>query len=90
MELIFYFFCGKFNLSDAMVTNQIERFGPNGIFGRGVLKKHFCKSFIKIAAMRQQLMPIAIYPSISLWKIQVAIATKVLEQQQYKHTFCRG
>ena len=43
-ELIFkYFFC-KFCLLAAMVTNQINK---NGMFGRGSLKEHFCKSFVK-------------------------------------------
>ena len=32
----------KFRLSVAMATNQIQRSGQNDMFGRGLLKEHFC------------------------------------------------
>ena len=46
----FQVFFHKFSLS---VTNQIQQFGQNSyMFGRGLLKEHFCKTFVKISAMR--------------------------------------
>ena len=52
-ELIFYFFC-KFNLSAAIATNQIERFGLKWYawLEGGPFNKHFCKTLVKISAMR--------------------------------------
>ena len=35
----------------AIATNQIKRFGQNSMFGRGLLKEHFCKTFVKISAV---------------------------------------
>ena len=52
--MIFYFFFRKFNLSVAMETNQIQRFGQINMLGRELLKKHFCKTFVKISAVRKQ------------------------------------
>ena len=40
-------FC-KFSLSVAMSTNQIQRFGQKM---KGLLKEHFCKTFVKISAV---------------------------------------
>ena len=39
-------------LSVAMATNQIQRSGH--MFGRELFKKHFCKTFVKISAVREQ------------------------------------
>ena len=50
----------------------------------GLLYKHFSKRFVQIPAMTLQLKPIFIFPIISLWKLYVAIATKVLKQRQKK------
>ena len=36
----FVYFLRKFSLSVAMATNQIQRFGQNYVFGRGLLDKH--------------------------------------------------
>ena len=33
-----------------MATSQIQQFGQN-MFGTGLLKKHLCKTFVKISAM---------------------------------------
>ena len=35
-----------------MATNQIQQFGQIHMFVRGLLKEHFCKTFVKISAMR--------------------------------------
>ena len=35
----------KFSLSVAIATNRIERFEQNNMFGRGLHKEHFCKTF---------------------------------------------
>ena len=46
----FWIFFHKFSLS---VTNQIQQFGQNSyMFGRELLKEHFCKTFVKISTMR--------------------------------------
>ena len=41
----------KFSLSVAMATNQIQRIGQKM---KGLLKEHFCKTFVKISAVIQQ------------------------------------
>ena len=46
-ELIFEYFSRKFCLLAAMVTNQIKRLQQKNMFGRGPLKKHFCKVLSK-------------------------------------------
>ena len=50
-ECVFFF--RKFSLSVAMVTNQNQRFGQNS-YGRGLLQKHFSKTFVKISAVTQK------------------------------------
>ena len=48
------FFC-KFSISVAMATNQIQRFGQNSYsWCIWPPKEHFCKTFVKISAMREQ------------------------------------
>ena len=44
------FWGDEFSLSVAMATNQIQQLDKIHIFGRGLLKKHFCKTFVKISA----------------------------------------
>ena len=44
----------KFSLSVAMATNQNQRLGQNSYSGRGLLQKHFCKTFVKISAVTQK------------------------------------
>ena len=34
--------------------------------GRKLLKKHFCKAFVKISAVRQQQMPISTFSIMSI------------------------
>ena len=36
--------------------------------GRGLLQKHFGKTFFKISAVTQKLMPISTFPIIGPWK----------------------
>ena len=55
-----------------------------------LFNKHFCKNKILLSPMRQQKFPIYTFPIISLWKIQVAIATRVRIRPEKKHNFCRG
>ena len=43
-------FC-KFNILVAMATNQIQRLIID-MFGRGLLKVHFCKTFVKTSAVK--------------------------------------
>ena len=43
---------------------------------RGQLNKHICEK--KISPVRQQKLSISSFPIISLWELQVAIATRVL------------
>ena len=45
-------FFRNFCLFVAMVTNQIKRLKQKWYGGRGQLKEHLCKSFVKISAMR--------------------------------------
>ena len=35
-----------------MAIDQIQRFGQNALFGKGLLKEHFYKTFVKIYAVR--------------------------------------
>ena len=37
--------------------------------GRGLLQKHFSKTFVKISAVTQKWMPIPTFPIISVWKL---------------------
>ena len=48
----FLIFFHKFILSVAMATNQISSLDKIHMFGRGLLKKHFCKIFVKMFAVR--------------------------------------
>ena len=48
----FWIFFREFILSVAMATNQIQILDKIHIFGRELLKEHFCKTFSKISAMR--------------------------------------
>ena len=50
-EMIFNIF-REFILSVAVATNQIQLFGQNSYVGRGLLKEHFCNTFVKISAVR--------------------------------------
>ena len=53
-EMMFEYFFRKFSLSFAMATNHVQRFGQHSyvhMFGRGLLKEHFCKAFVKISAV---------------------------------------
>ena len=43
-----------------------------------LLNKHFSKNKIQISPMRLQKWQIFTFPIISLWKLKVAIATRVL------------
>ena len=50
-----FFFFRKFSLSAAMATNQNQRLGQKiHMVGRGLLQKHFCKTFFKISAVTQK------------------------------------
>ena len=44
----------KKNISFAMVTNQIQQFGLNSDVVRGLLQKHFNKTFVKISSVSQK------------------------------------
>ena len=35
--------------------------------GRGLLQKHFSKTFVKISAVTQESMPISSFPILSIW-----------------------
>ena len=50
-KLILIFFC-KFSLLVAMTTNQIESFGQKLCLVEGTFNKLFCKTFVKISAVR--------------------------------------
>ena len=54
-EMIFGYFSTNLDLSVARATSQIIKFsGLDKIHtvGRGLLKEHFCKTFVKISAVR--------------------------------------
>ena len=53
-EKIFEYFFPKFSLLVAMATNQNQRFGQIHMVGRGLLQKHFCKTFFTISAVTQK------------------------------------
>ena len=46
-----------------------------------ITQQTILKSSVKIPIIRQQLKPIFIFPMVSLWKLKIAIATKVHMQQ---------
>ena len=48
---------------------------------RGLLKKHYCKAFVKIPS-QLEIKATFTFPIINLWKFKVAIATKPHAQQQ--------
>ena len=49
----FLIFFHKFSISVAMATNQIQRLmDSNDMFGIELLKVYFCKTFVKISAVR--------------------------------------
>ena len=50
----FWVFLRKFNISVAMATNQIQQYAQIHIFGRGLLKEQYCKTFVKISAVREK------------------------------------
>ena len=52
--LFLFFFPKKYSLSVAMATNQISDLDKNHKVGRGLLQKHFNKSFVKISAVTQK------------------------------------
>ena len=52
--MIFEYFLGKFSYSVAMATNQIKWFGKIHMFGRGLLKDNFYKTFVKISVVKKQ------------------------------------
>ena len=53
---------------------------------RGLLNKHFCKK-IQISPIRQIKLSISSFPTISLWELKVAIATRVLIRLEQKHNY---
>ena len=53
---------------------------------RGLLKKLFCRKKFKISVVKQQKLPLYTFPIISKWKLQVAIATRVLIRLEQKIT----
>ena len=65
---IFKYFFKKFSLSVAMATNQNQQFGQIHMVGKGLLQKHFCKTFFKTCAVTQKQIPISTFPIISLCK----------------------
>ena len=48
----------------------------------GLLNKHLCTKKIQISLMTQQKLSISTFPILSLWKLSVAIATRVLIQPE--------
>ena len=60
-EKIFYFFFA--NLGFRLPWQPIKFSGLNKIHtvGRELLKKNFCKTFVKISAVRQPQMPISTF-----------------------------
>ena len=65
---IFEYFFG--NLAFRLQWQPIKNSNLDQMYmvGRGLLQKHFCKTFFKISAVTQKLMPISTFPIISLWK----------------------
>ena len=51
------------------------------MFGGEPLDNHFCKTFVKISAIRKQAIQFFTLTIVSQWQTEVAIATKVLEQR---------
>ena len=47
----FFFFFRKFSLSVAMKISDLDKIH---MVGRGLLQKHFCKTFVKISAVTQK------------------------------------
>ena len=49
----FWIFFHKFSIPVAMATNTIQRsLDKDDTFDRGLLEEHFCKSLVKISALR--------------------------------------
>ena len=48
----FWIFFREFILSVAMATNKFSGLDKINMFGRGLLKEHSCKTFVKISAAR--------------------------------------
>ena len=54
-EKIFNIFFLKFSLSVAMTTNQNQAYLDKiHMVGKGLLQKHFCKTFFKTSAVTQK------------------------------------
>ena len=51
---------------------------------RGLLNKHFCENKIQISPLRQKKLSIFTFPIMSIWKIYVAIATRLLIRPEPK------
>ena len=65
-----------------MATTQNEELAQVFYGWWRIYQQKSLKSSVKLPAMRQQLKQIFIFPIITLWKLKVAIATKVHMQQQ--------
>ena len=64
---IFFFENLAFRLPWQLII--ISDLDKNPTVGRGLIQKHFIKTFIKLSAVTQKWMPIATFPIISLWKL---------------------
>ena len=51
---IFEYFLKNFSLSVAMTTNQNQCLDKIHMAGKGLLQKHFCKTFFKTSAVTQK------------------------------------
>ena len=62
--------------------NKISDLDKIHMVGRGLLQKQFSKTFVKISAVtRRNKCQFPLFP-LSIWKLQVAIATKAHRQRQ--------
>ena len=87
-ELIFNIF-HKFSLLVATTTNQIDRFGQKVYIWywedhSSNISKKLSSKYLQWNSNKCQL---SFFPFISLWKFKVAIATKIVKQQQWKTIF---
>ena len=64
-KILKYFLCA--NLAFRLPWEEIKFSGLDKIHmvGRDLLKKYFCKTFVKISAVSQQQMPISTFSIIS-------------------------
>ena len=85
-EIIFeYIFI---NLSFRLPWQPIKFSGLDRIymFGRGLFKEHFCKMFVKISAVRQQLISVFTFLIVSQCNLKLPQQSKCMRNGNKKKT----